>query len=102
MAAITAGWSAAGRPIWLEASVRDIECAYLTAQVVEGPGVLRCLVTVCRRDGDMVAFTLDVSGKTFDGLPTITATETVALLHRFMATAPFLPVESMPDPDYEG
>jgi hypothetical protein len=50
----------------------------------------------------MVAFTLDVSRKTFDRLPTITAGETVALLHRFMATAPFLPVESTPHRDHEG
>jgi hypothetical protein len=90
--AIAAGWSARGRPGWLESRTRRIKRCYLTARIVESPGVLRRLVTIFLQD-DMVAFTLDVSDSTFYRLPTITADEVVDLLHGYMATAPFVPLD---------
>lgn len=101
LAAVTAGWSARGRPSWLEVHIGGIESIYLTARVVESPEALRCLVTASLRDGAMLAFTLDVSRKTFDRLPTITPGETVELLHSLLATPPFLPVDSMAGPNHD-
>ena len=95
-AAVAAGWSATGRPSWLDAHASELEFAYLTARVVESPEALRCLATVRPAVGDAVAFTVDVSMKTFARLPTITPNETVELLHRLLASAPFLSVDSMP------
>ncbi|MDX3004421.1 hypothetical protein PWY87_22220 [Kribbella solani] len=101
--AVDAHWSATGRPKWLEMNGGDVDHAYLTARVVEGPNVLRCLATLRPRgSGDLVAFTLDVSRREFDRLPTLTPIQVVGLLHDALAAAPFLPLDSAPDPGREG
>jgi hypothetical protein len=68
----------------------------LTACIVESPGGPRCLVAIFLQDG-VLTFTLDVSNRAFGRLPTITADERVGLLHTYLASAPFVPLDWMHD-----
>jgi hypothetical protein len=92
--AASEGWSASGRPSWLEANAEQLRWAFLTVFAIESPGVFRCFVTPEQFDGSLAVFTLDVAIKHFNRLPALSDLEAVELLHRLLTSQPVIPLDA--------
>jgi hypothetical protein len=92
------GWSAVGRPAWLDAHKDPIRSLWMVVFGLEEPALLRCMVIAVLDDGSGGSFTLDVSLADFNRLPDATPEELAMLGHLYLAHFP--PLEL--DPDQRG
>ncbi|MFB9833004.1 hypothetical protein [Actinoallomurus acaciae] len=95
------GWSAVGRPSWLDANRHDIRSLLIVIVGTAEPPVYRCLVTAVLGDGSGGAFTLDVSPADFAALPDITPAESTRLAHLYLASFPPLDLDPAQQESWE-
>lgn len=86
------GWSAIGRPGWIEQHIGSIASVRLVIFGPEGDAAYRCIALVVLGDNTGYRFTIDVQRVSFDKFRDITQEELVLLAHRQLSSYPFLPL----------
>lgn len=91
------GWSAVGRPVWLQEHLEEIHSIWLVVFGAEGPSTYRCIVAVSLNDGSRSSFTLDVSAATFNALTDVSRETLTTLAHRYLEEFPPLDLDADQD-----
>jgi hypothetical protein len=92
--AVSAKFSAVGRPAWLEHHRARIRQQFLIVFGPEGVNAYRCIVAAVLDDDSGHLYTLDVATQDFDQLPGVTHQELVTLAHRFLMTFSIVPLDA--------